>query len=292
MKKITRQSLLYKTKVEYGDWTINHIVGCKHGCNFPCYAFMMAKRFGWIKNYSDWRKPRIVENAISLLNKEIQKYKDEISFVHLCFMTDPFMYDSKLKKLVPEIKELTLDIIKKLNNNDIRVTTLTKGFYPKEIFQQQKLLNKDNEYGITLVSLDKKFKDIYEPYSAPYKQRISSLKKLAKAGLKTWVSMEPYPTPNLVQQDLLKILKKISFVDKIIFGKFNYNADTSQSVYKESRKFYEKCANEVISFCTENNIQSHIKYGTKKRDNKTTEKIFRKEKVMTKTRPENIALPV
>ncbi|MCX7911219.1 MAG: radical SAM protein, partial [Endomicrobia bacterium] len=44
-----RKSLLYKTEVEYGDWTINHIIGCKHGCKFPCYAMMMAKKFGWVK---------------------------------------------------------------------------------------------------------------------------------------------------------------------------------------------------------------------------------------------------
>ena len=78
-----RKSLLYKTKVEYGNWTINHITGCMHGCNFPCYAMMMAKIFGWVKDYDDWRKPKLVTNAIELLEKEIPKYKNEIDFVHL-----------------------------------------------------------------------------------------------------------------------------------------------------------------------------------------------------------------
>ena len=47
MKKVNnlicRKTLLYKTGVEYGDYTINHIQGCSHGCLYPCYAFMMAK---------------------------------------------------------------------------------------------------------------------------------------------------------------------------------------------------------------------------------------------------------
>ena len=43
IRKIRRKTLLYETKVEYGNWTVNHIVGCKHGCKFPCYAMMMAK---------------------------------------------------------------------------------------------------------------------------------------------------------------------------------------------------------------------------------------------------------
>jgi len=72
---VQRKSLLYKTKVEYGDWTINHVIGCMHGCNFPCYAMMMARKFGWVKDYDDWRKPRIAVNAMEILEKKflIQK---------------------------------------------------------------------------------------------------------------------------------------------------------------------------------------------------------------------------
>ena len=29
-KSLTRKSLLYKTGVEYGDYTINHVQGCSH----------------------------------------------------------------------------------------------------------------------------------------------------------------------------------------------------------------------------------------------------------------------
>lgn len=160
--EINRKSLLYKTKVEYGDWTINHIIGCMHGCKFPCYAMMMAKKFGWVKNYEDWRKPRIAKNYLDLLEKEIPKYKDQIDFVHLCFMSDPFMYNSERKRLIVPIKEMTLEIIAKLNKEGIKVTTLTKGFYPDEILDKERLL-KDNEYGITLVSLNEDFKKNLNP---------------------------------------------------------------------------------------------------------------------------------
>lgn len=85
MKTILRKSLLYKTAVEYGDYTINHVEGCAHGCLYPCYAMMMAKRFGKVKTYKQWIKPKIVKNAPELLTKEIPKHKDKIKFVHLCF---------------------------------------------------------------------------------------------------------------------------------------------------------------------------------------------------------------
>ena len=257
---IKRKSLLYRTKVEYGDWTINHVLGCAHGCNFPCYAMMMAKRFGWVKDYEDWRKPRIASNALEILSKEIPKYKKDIKFVHLSFMTDPFMYDSDTGDLIPEIKNLTLNIIHLLNENGIKVTVLTKGFYPEDI--QDRSFSKENEYGITLVSLNEKFKNKFEPYSAPYKKRIQSLYNLHEAGFKTWVSIEPYPTPNLddTAENIDLLLDKVSFVDKIVFGKINYNVKSR--FFEKNEEFYRKISDKVISFCEKRGIKCHIKHGT------------------------------
>ena len=265
MKKILRKTLLYRSGVEYADFCINHVEGCAHGCRFPCYAMMMKRRCGIIRDYEEWIEPKIVANALDLLDREIPKFKQRIKFVHLCFSTDPFMYG------YPEVVDLSLDIIERLNKNDIRCTVLTKGVYPQDLADTEKY-GKDNEYGITVVSLSEGFKKRFEPYSAPYEDRIESLRYLHDRGLKTWISMEPYPTPNLVRQDLLRILEKISFADKIVFGKLNYNIKSHQS--KDSKGFYETCANAVIEFCRKNGIEYHIKHGTKIRDDKNTKEIF------------------
>ena len=265
MKTIFRKTLLYQSRVEYADFCINHVEGCAHGCKFPCYAMMMKKRCGIIKSYEEWLQPKIVANALELLEKEIPRYKHKIKFVHLCFSTDPFMYK------YPEVADLTLKIIERLNIDKIYCTVLTKGIYPK-VLTNTKKYGENNEYGITIVSLDERFKQRFEPYSASYKDRIESLKYLHKKSLKTWISMEPYPTPNLIQQDLLKILKEISFVDKIIFGKLNYNVKSSQ--FSANRNFYYNCAEVVIEFCKNKGIEYHIKYGTQKKDKEKTEKIF------------------
>lgn len=267
MQTLTRKTLLYRSAVEYADFCINHVEGCAHGCTFPCYAMMMKKRCGIIKSYQEWLRPKIVINALELLDKEIPRYKHKIKFVHLCFSTDPFMYK------YPEVEDLTLKIIERLNNDNIRCTVLTKGIYPKDLANAEKY-GENNEYGITLVSLDDDFKKKFEPYSAPYRDRIKSLKYLHDKGLKTWISMEPYPTPNLVKQDLRKILKEVSFADKIIFGKLNYNTISSQ--FADNNNFYEDCADTVIDFCKSRGIEYHIKRGTQEKNNKTTEKIFAK----------------
>ena len=80
---IQRTSMLYVTGVEYGDYTMNHVLGCSHGCKYPCYAFMMKKRFGQIASYDEWLEPYLVSNTLSLLDKEIPKLKDKIKSVQL-----------------------------------------------------------------------------------------------------------------------------------------------------------------------------------------------------------------
>lgn len=250
MKTITRKSMLYKTGVEYGDYTMNHVQGCSHGCKYPCYAFLMKKRFGAIKSYEEWLEPYLVSNTLELLKKEIPRLKDKIESVQLCFTTDPFMLGFE------EISKMSIEAIKLLNVHGIKCTALTKGLLPKELAT----LSKDNEYGITFVSLDESYREKIEPGASPYLERLEALKYLHEQGCKTWVSIEPYPTPNLIQQDLLPILEAVSFTDKIIFGRTNYSKEISS--YKNHKQFYNEQAKIVIDYCTERNIAYHIKDGT------------------------------
>lgn len=245
-----RKTLLYKTGVEYGDYTINHVLGCSHGCTYPCYAFMMARRFGRVKDYHDWLEPRLVENSIDLLKKEIPKKQKSIKSVHLCFTTDPFMYG------YPEVTEMSLEIIRLLDHYGIKCTALTKGVLPPEL---AKFENK-HEWGISLVSFDEGFRRQYEPFSADYPTRLASMKNLHDMGCKTWVSIEPYPTPNIVDQDLKPLLSKISFTNKIIFGRLHYNKLVS--AFPGYQSFYNVAVKTVIDFCNEFDIAFHIKART------------------------------
>lgn len=138
MKTIVRKSMLYKTGVEYGNYTMNHVLGCAHGCRFPCYAFLQKNRFGQVNGYEDWIEPKLASNTLELLEAEIPRLKDKIKSVHL----------------------------------------------------------------ITLVSLDESYRRKLEPGAAHYAERLLALKALKDAGCRTWVSIEPYPTPNIIKQTL------------------------------------------------------------------------------------------
>ena len=58
----------------------------------------------------------------------------------------------------------------------------------------------------------------------------------------------------------MEILNKVSFVDKVIFGRLHYNKKVSQ--YKDYKRFYNNCANIVIDYCNKNKIDYHIKEKT------------------------------
>jgi DNA repair photolyase len=250
LKTITRKTMLYQAGVEYGDYTMNHAQGCAHGCKFPCYAFLMKKRFGQIKDYEEWIEPCLVSNTLELLDREIPRLRDKIQSVQLCFTTDPFMNG------YPEVGAMSIAAIRKLNNAGIRCTTLTKGILPLELAQ----LSPENEHGITLISLDESYREKMEPGAAPYADRLAALRALHDAGCRTWVSIEPYPTPNLIEQDLQNILDAVRFVDKIIFGRTNYCKEVS--AYKQHKSFYNRLAAQVTEFCEQHGIQYHIKEKT------------------------------
>ncbi|MDR2090660.1 MAG: radical SAM protein [Clostridiales bacterium] len=247
---IMRSSMLYKTGVEYGDYTMNHVLGCAHGCKYPCYAFLQKKRFRQVVSYEAWIEPYLVSNTLELLRSEIPLLKAKIKSVQLCFTTDPFMYGYN------EIEKMSLAAIKLLNEAGIKCTVLTKGLLPAELAE----CSEENEYGITLISLDESYHERIEPGAAPYRERLAALERLHDAGCKTWVSVEPYPTPNLIEQDLTAILEAVAFADKIIFGRTNYSKDIS--AYRDHRQFFHEQAKFVVAFCEERDIAYHIKKGT------------------------------
>lgn len=256
---ITKSKLLYKSKVEFEDYAINHITNCTHNCKYPCYARLMS-----YKTEEEWSKViYLTQNALEILDKEIPLLRNDIKQVHLCFMSDLFMYE------IPEVIKLTLQILKKLSDNKIPYKTLTKGEMPSnkiiEIETSKNYISdglfdewstKDfpiNEYGISLVSLDENYRKIYEPNTAPFDKRISSLKQLSEAKLYTYVYCEPFSPLLTSIEKFEELLKSITFINKIYFGSWQYNnkfSDKSQ---------YQLYINIIKEFCSNNHIELKIK---------------------------------
>jgi DNA repair photolyase len=244
LEYINRKTLLYRSRL--GFYCINHVQGCYHGCRYPCYAYMMAQSHGRINSYTEWCQPKLVINALELLTKELGSMKVKPAEIHLCLTTDPFMNG------YPEVTEMSLKLIALINSHGIPCSILTKGLMPVEL-TEKKHFPADNIHGISLISLNEEFRNRWEPYAVSYSERISALKTMHDNGCKTYVHIEPYPTPNFVKQNLEDLLKAVEFVDSIFFSGWNYNSQVKKFSYYH--EFYSDQANLVQRFCRGHGIQ-------------------------------------
>jgi len=243
MDTIERKTLLNKSGL--GFWCINAVQGCSHGCRYPCHAFMLARRYGRVRDLGDWCRPKLVSNALQLIDKELRR-KRAVDCVHMSLTTDPFMFGQ------PEVASLSLQLIERINEAGIPCSILTKGTLPVELADAGRFDAK-NTYGISLVSLDEPFRKRWEPGAAPYADRIAAVRALHDQGCRTLVHIEPYPTPNVIVQDIAAMLGQIAFVDHIFFSGWNYNSRVSDYAARDA--FYAEQTLVVEEFCRERGIE-------------------------------------
>jgi len=202
-----------------------------------------------VQTFEDWCSPKIVANAEELLANELARMKKKPDSVHLCLSTDPFMYG------VHEVTEKSLKLIKVINSYGITCSLLTKGIYPVDLADQERF-PADNILGISLISLNEDFRKRWEPGASPYRDRIGALRVLHDLGCKTLVHIEPYPTPNIIDQDMREILEEVKFADRIFFSGWNYKPQIKE--FAGYREFYHEMSGMISDFCALNNIQCEV----------------------------------
>jgi DNA repair photolyase len=207
----------------------NIAMGCTNECNY-CYI-------PYIKS-GEIRFPK-QEPLILVKNQLEKKFISTPKGVFLSFMTDPFLF---------ETSEYSVDLINFLIEQKITIATLSKRgtFFDRGV-----------RSGMTITSLDFQFFEKYESFALPPNRRIESLKFVQDKGCYTWVSLEPYPTPAIWEQDIIELLDRIKFVDFIIFGKWNYDKRA------KDKEFYRKTVKEFEDYCTQNKIRHFVKTDTK-----------------------------
>lgn len=223
----------------------NPFNGCYHGCWYCYNPKIMKKSKDEFKNISI--KGEDEQHVINKVKYDLRNFGEDIEWVYLSFSTDPFQNIDE-----SEYEDISLGIIEALKEEDIGVITLTKG----AIGDYVDIDNYPDWYGITLVSLSENFREKYEIDSLSFEKRIKALKKAHNMGIKTWVSIEPYPTPKLFKQQFRPVLEAVDFVDKMIFGKWNYDYRASG---RFNNAFYIKKKEEFIEFCEERGIQYKVK---------------------------------
>jgi DNA repair photolyase len=156
--------------------TINLTAGCAHGCLY-CYTRGYT-------NYPGTNKVAIYANTLAKLQEELPRKRKKPKAVY-------FSPSSDLFQPIPELLDLTYDILHFLLNAGIGVAFVTKGEIPK---RHRKLLIDHAELvsgQIGIITLDPDITAVFEPYTAPPYARLAQMEELIKHEIAIDARLDP-----------------------------------------------------------------------------------------------------
>ncbi|WP_299157792.1 spore photoproduct lyase family protein [uncultured Tenacibaculum sp.] len=186
IKEIAAKSIIGTTQVPSADYVINPYTGCQFACMY-CFASFMGRFVGETTN--NWGKYVYVKtNAIELMEKDIQRLmkKNPHPKIAMSTVTDPYQGVEKQYRLTRGI----LEVFVKYQYQG-RVGLLTKS---PMILDDLELLKKipNLEVGMSITTTDDQLSRFLEVKAPLASARLRTLKKLNKAGIKTYVFIGPF----------------------------------------------------------------------------------------------------
>ncbi len=201
---------------EFGDLACNLYLGCSHGCDY-CYAPGILRM-----NREEFSNPVPRHKILEQLKKDAKKHKGSRIPIFLSFTSDPYQ---------PIENSITRAAINILYSNGCAINVLTKGGMRATSDFDILAANPDSWFGTTLTYWNEAKSKNHEPNAASPKDRICAIKEAKRAGIKTWVSMEPITSG---EEAFELLYQSFEFVDLFKIGKMNHRKGISE---KELRHF-------------------------------------------------------
>jgi DNA repair photolyase len=208
-------------RLEFGSstgYTANLYKGCTHGCAY-CYAPSLTHDERKWGRYVD-----VKVNAHMILERELRGLRRDQVF--LSSASDPY-------QPVEAKYGITRRCLEVLLRNGFPVSILTRS---PLVLRDLPLLAKFAwvRVGMSITTVPVRH---FEPGVPPLQRRIVTLKRLAKAGIPTWVSLAPV-IPGIMMVDLEQLFEDMSDagVSSVSFGILRFTG------YEESKKMFEEAA--------------------------------------------------
>jgi DNA repair photolyase len=176
INEIQSKTILSASKIH--DYVINPYIGCENGCLY-CYARFIKKFTGHNEPWGQFVDAKI--NAADLLKVEILKKKrGSVWLSGLCDPYQPLEAEYKLTRKCLEI--LTFYrwpvVIQTRSSLVLRDLDILKG---AENF----------EVGLSITTADDEIRKIFEPNATSIPERLDTLGKLHRAGIRTYAMIAP-----------------------------------------------------------------------------------------------------
>ncbi|MDA4125655.1 MAG: radical SAM protein [Thaumarchaeota archaeon] len=208
-------------RLEFGSstgYTANLYKGCIHGCAY-CYAPSLTHDERKWGRYVD-----VKVNAPEVLERELRGIRKDQVF--LSSASDPY-------QPVEAKYGITRRCLESLLRNGFPVSILTRS---PLVLRDLELLRKFDwvKVGMSITTVPVRQ---FEPGVPPLERRIVTLRKLAEAGIRTWVSLAPV-IPGIMMVDLDQLFEDLSDagVSSVSFGILRFTG------YEESKKMFEEAA--------------------------------------------------
>lgn len=230
---------------EYAPLATNPYRGCGHGCAYcyvPAAVHMPRAEF----DAGATERPRFIER----LTKDCWRYRDQVGTDHqimLSFSTDPYH---------PGDTSLTRETLKLLSFYGFGFCTLTKG--GSRALRDLDLFRPDRDaFAVTLTSLDDAFARKWERNAAPPMDRVGALRSFKKAGIFTWVSLEPTLD---VEASLDLVGATREFVDLYKIGKANYLKEITRTTdWRDyTLRMIDLCQKLGVNHYVKQDLQAHL----------------------------------
>ena len=218
--------------------------GCTHGCRY-CYAPSTMRTTG--EKWHEKAEPR--KDILRLLEKDVRRLQGDKRSILFCFLCDPYQPLERTERLTRQALEIMAQ--HHLNNQ-----VLTKGCADLILEDLELMKTARTQLGITLCFADDNIRREWEPNASTVDDRLNILKTAHKAGIFTWVSLEPVINPDQALAVIQIAHEYVNFwkVGKlnhmkgyertVDWGKFLFDAETLLT--KLGAKYYIK--NDLRSF--------------------------------------------
>lgn len=197
VRLISCNRALTKSGLSDVDYAVNPYYGCAHGCLY-CYApdvLRCNRRMAW----GDWVEARI--NISRKLKKEIREVGRGV--IGLSTVTDP--YQPAEEKL-----ELTRACLEIISESDASLMLMTKSpLALRDLDLIERL--KSAEVCVTVTTLDEQISSLFEPKVPTPRTRLSILRKLSDAGIRTDAMISPLLiSDNATAEELERLIDAIA----------------------------------------------------------------------------------
>lgn len=230
------------TKSSLTDYCINCYMGCSFGCSY-CYAQLIIRKFHPGEKWGEYLDVKV--NAPQLLEKEIKRAKR--GTVMLSTVTDPYQPLEGKYQLTRKCLEILLA-------HDFPITILTRS---PLVTRDTELLKKFKEctVGVSVTTDDDAIKNLFEPLTPRFAQRIETLKALHDAGLRTYSFIGP-----MLKMDAKIVGDAIAQnVDFVFIDKPNYPQLWKQIAEKNNiqldEEYFARTRDELVDILKEHGVE-------------------------------------